>query len=315
MHTQRPRHHRKAGSGPAADALIAWIGTDPYLREAAALAFWRRVAAASPLSLTRYVRAAVVACCVLTGGAVLSMTTLNDERGEAQHKMAPPPLVDQSGAASGPTLSLTLSAQGESHPVPTISVPMMPRLATLADPPTSTAPVVNQRTVPVIAENQHNPQRYARPRTTGATAANKKLTGLVEPGDPNQHLNVDPRDKTKPVGDFGDGYQRAWGDSGELSIPAQTGNARSRPPLSARNLTTSADRNTPDKSSFAAGPVMDETTNGIVPTTPRRSPDDEPVVNAVGAPMFRVPPNALAHSTRPFGSGGGSTARVPGGLR
>jgi len=43
---RKPRHRRKTGSGPAANALIAWIGSDPYLCEAATLAVLRRATAA-----------------------------------------------------------------------------------------------------------------------------------------------------------------------------------------------------------------------------------------------------------------------------
>jgi hypothetical protein len=202
MHTPQPRRHRKAGSGPAADALIAWIGADPYLREAATVAIWRRVATASPLCRTCFVRAAVVACCVLTVGAVLSMITLSDEPSVAQHKIAsPPPVGHSSGAGSGPTLSLTVSAHGGSPPVLSIPAPLVPRLVIPAAPSTSTAPVVDQRTVPVVAGNQHNLPISARPRPTGVVAANKPR-GL---GEPSQQITVDPPEKTGPPANLGDG--------------------------------------------------------------------------------------------------------------
>jgi hypothetical protein len=277
MHTPQPRHHRKAGSGPAADALITWIGTDPYLREVATLATWRRVAAAPPRCRTRSVRAAVVVCCVLTGGAVLSMTTLSDERGVAQHKIVPPPVDQSRDAASVPTSSSTVSAHAGSHPVLSIPASRVPRLATPATPPTSTAPAVDQHTAPVVAKNQSDSPRPVHPRATEAIAADKP-TGLGEPGDHSQRITIDPREKTETRGNFGHGDQPAGGDSGELSLPDQTGNARSRPPVSTGNLTSSADRNTPGTSRSAVGhatenPVVDKTTNGIVPTAPRWPPN------------------------------------------
>lgn len=59
IRAQKPRHRRKTGSGPAANALIAWIGTDPYLREAATLALLRRATAAPAPSHTRISRTTV----------------------------------------------------------------------------------------------------------------------------------------------------------------------------------------------------------------------------------------------------------------
>lgn len=71
-----PRHRRKAGSGPPAHALIAWIGTDPYLREAAATASYQREIALPLPSRIRSAKMAVVACFVLACGAVLGITTI-----------------------------------------------------------------------------------------------------------------------------------------------------------------------------------------------------------------------------------------------
>ena len=78
MYGLKPRHRRKAGSGPPADALIAWIGADPYLRDAAVTANHRREIALPPPANSRAARAAVAACFVLTFSAVLSITTLSD---------------------------------------------------------------------------------------------------------------------------------------------------------------------------------------------------------------------------------------------
>ncbi|MGH3695412.1 MAG: hypothetical protein ACRDRX_15725 [Pseudonocardiaceae bacterium] len=71
-----PRHRRKAGSGPPANALIAWVGTDPYLREAAATVSYRRAMALPLPSHTRSAKAAIAACFMLTCGAVLGVTTI-----------------------------------------------------------------------------------------------------------------------------------------------------------------------------------------------------------------------------------------------
>ena len=71
-----PRHRRKAGSGPPASALIAWIGTDPYLREAAATASYRREIALPLPSNTRSAKMAAVICSMLACGAVLGITEI-----------------------------------------------------------------------------------------------------------------------------------------------------------------------------------------------------------------------------------------------
>ena len=78
MYGPRPRHRRKAGSGPPADALIAWIGADPYLRNATVTANHRREIALPPPANSRTARAAVAGCFVLAFSAVLSITTLSD---------------------------------------------------------------------------------------------------------------------------------------------------------------------------------------------------------------------------------------------
>jgi len=57
IRAQKPRHRRQAGSGCAADTLIAWIGTDPYLREAATVAVLRRATVEPSPSHARISRA------------------------------------------------------------------------------------------------------------------------------------------------------------------------------------------------------------------------------------------------------------------
>ena len=94
MHALTPRHRRKAGSGPPANALIAWISTDPYLRDAATTASHRREIDVPLLSGTRSAKAAVAACFVLACAAVIGITEIvSHGRAEAQQAMAPPLLV------------------------------------------------------------------------------------------------------------------------------------------------------------------------------------------------------------------------------
>jgi len=94
VHALTPRHRRKAGSGPPANALIAWISTDPYLRDAATTASHRREIDVPLLSGTRSAKAAVAACFVLACAAVIGITEIvSHGRAEAQQAMAPPLLV------------------------------------------------------------------------------------------------------------------------------------------------------------------------------------------------------------------------------
>lgn len=76
MHTLTPRHRRKAGSGPPANALMAWIGTDPYLRDAATTANHRCELDLPLPSRARVAAAAVAVCFLLTCGAVVGITQI-----------------------------------------------------------------------------------------------------------------------------------------------------------------------------------------------------------------------------------------------
>jgi hypothetical protein len=76
MHGLIPRHHRKAGSGPPATALIAWISADPHLRNAVTRTKSHRRETTLPLPATTHLaKAAVAACFVLAFSAVLDITT------------------------------------------------------------------------------------------------------------------------------------------------------------------------------------------------------------------------------------------------
>ncbi len=76
VHGLTPRHRRRAGSGPPAQALIAWIGTDPYLREAAATICHRRQIDLVGWYNARAATAAAAVCSVLASGAALGIATI-----------------------------------------------------------------------------------------------------------------------------------------------------------------------------------------------------------------------------------------------
>ncbi|MFY9806167.1 MAG: hypothetical protein WAK86_02755, partial [Pseudonocardiaceae bacterium] len=62
MHSSNSHHRRKAGSGPPANALIAWIGADPRLRGTVVSGVsHRRETVLPPPAATRGARAVVAA--------------------------------------------------------------------------------------------------------------------------------------------------------------------------------------------------------------------------------------------------------------
>lgn len=128
MHRLVPRHRRKAGSGPPANALIAWLGTDTYLRDAAATASYRRWMALPMPSNTRSAGAAVVTCFALACTAVLGITAIiSHGRTTGQHKIATPSTFGPGGAVTNsPESSLTFPAEGSGMtPAPAGITPML----------------------------------------------------------------------------------------------------------------------------------------------------------------------------------------------
>lgn len=104
VHALTPRHRRKPGSGPPANALIAWIGTDPYLRQTGTLASHRRHFGLPPGAHTR-ATAAVATCLVLTCGAVMGISEIiNHGRAPGGHPIATPSFARPAERRSPPPL-------------------------------------------------------------------------------------------------------------------------------------------------------------------------------------------------------------------
>lgn len=92
VHAQKPHHRRKAGSGPPASALIAWLSTDPYLRDAATTVSHRREIAVPLLFETRSAKAAAAVCFVLACAALVGITEIvSHGRAVAQDTIATAP--------------------------------------------------------------------------------------------------------------------------------------------------------------------------------------------------------------------------------
>lgn len=100
-----PRRRRKAGSGPPATALIAWIGTDPYLRSAVAqIQSKRRETDLPQPANTSLAKAAAAACFIVVCGTVLSITAIISDGLLLpllpDQITAPPPVFAQSNAGT-----------------------------------------------------------------------------------------------------------------------------------------------------------------------------------------------------------------------
>ena len=97
MHGLTSRHRRKAGSGPPANALIAWIGADPHLRS---IASHRRTTVASLPTNTHGTKAAVAAFVVLAGGAIMGITAIVNDGLVAPVASNPSPVLSQDAVAT-----------------------------------------------------------------------------------------------------------------------------------------------------------------------------------------------------------------------
>lgn len=244
MHGLTPRHRRKAGSGPPADALIAWIGTDTYLREAAATASYRRWTALPMPSNTRSAGAAVVTCFALACAAVLGITAIiSHGRATAQHKIAtpsafgqdalthspkpsPPPPTDGSGVSPAPAgIAPMLAEQGGSQP---ITVP----------PATSASLDATPAPVPAISS-----LAIADPNDSGKpeTAALDKPTDSSKSGDTDTSGDPHTPLAGRKPGHPETSATRGTPQSGTSSVPTPTGRIDGSAERSARGLGSSSD--------------------------------------------------------------------------
>jgi hypothetical protein len=126
-----PRRRRKAGSGPPATALIAWIGTDPYLRSAVAqIQSKRRETDLSQPANTAFAKATAAACFIVVCGTVLSITAIISDGlllPLLPNQVTAPPVFAQSNAGTpSPCLApdqldsyvRPIAASPPVHPVP-----------------------------------------------------------------------------------------------------------------------------------------------------------------------------------------------------
>lgn len=202
MHGLTPRHRRKAGSGPPASALIAWIGADPHLRNAvAAAASRRRETDLPPPANTRAARAAVIACFVLACGAVLGVTATINDGLLVPFKNSTPAVLGQNNAAAPDQGARSV------WPVPVVSPTSVAMTPMMVDPPAS-------QPIPVPPANAHidhlTPDDPGRPDGNIHSSAPTPPAHSVSPP-----LTDKSTDSTKPVN---------TGKSGGGSTPVGSGN-------------------------------------------------------------------------------------------
>ena len=114
MHELTARHRRKAGSGPPATALIAWIGTEPHPRSGTRSGRHRWHTKLPRPANTRSAAAAVAACFLLVCGAILGITATISDEFLLPRQASTPSGWDQNSAAAP-------SSQGAS-PVPSAEI-------------------------------------------------------------------------------------------------------------------------------------------------------------------------------------------------
>jgi len=204
VHGLAPRHRRKAGSGPPASALIAWVGADPHLRRALAAAAGRRRETDLPSPAnTRAAKAAVVACFVLACGAVLGVTATVNDGHLVPPTTSPSALLGQSDAAvpegapsdwpiplaSPPAVDVAPSTE-RSQPPPPLPVPPAPAHVGHLTPDEpgrpgayTPSPAATSAAHPTSSPRTDKPNGHPlRPATPGATVKPGVTGASVAPG-------------------------------------------------------------------------------------------------------------------------------------
>ena len=182
------RRRRKAGSGPPADALIAWIGTDPYLRDAITTASHRREYCLPLPYRSRSAAAAMAICLVLACGAAAGIIQIISHGRASQPPITRPLVAGKERTAARhdnkrvsstealPVLSAGGASPPSAHPTPAAMAPMLvePRKAPESKPvptPTSDAATISSAPDPSVVPptigdipTDHSP--YRRPVST-----------------------------------------------------------------------------------------------------------------------------------------------------
>ena len=200
MHGLIPRHRRKAGSGPPATALIAWIGTDPHLRSVTAAANHQRDTDPPLAADSRSAKAAVATCFVLACGAVLGITAaINDGLVVplVPRESTPPAMLGQSPAGEvGPGMSPVPPEQGGPGTLVTPApVGIDPMIVNRQKPQTGAVPGANGD--PVAAANSDRPASSGAPTPAASTNSQRRA---ARPDNSDKPTGAAKPDTVKPSG-------------------------------------------------------------------------------------------------------------------
>jgi hypothetical protein len=311
VHRLVPRHRRKAGSGPPANALIAWIGTDTYLRDAAATASYRRWTALPMPSNTRSAGAAVVTCFALACTAVLGITAIiSHGRATAQYKIATPSLFGRGGALTpSPKASLALPAEGSGvSPTPADIAPM---LAERGGPQSITVPPVAKNVDQMASDHLSSPQGNVTLNATPAPVPPISSRHIDKPsnsGKPVDQVETvavgEPSSSSKP-GDTDTHTLLADSKAGGPDAPANSGTSQSEKsanPAVAGNQDASDDPAHQSDPAALTVPGAHRSRNETIGPTPTGRIDGD-AQSASGDPGASQVPLSPRRSTPSLGSG------------
>jgi hypothetical protein len=221
VHEMTTRHRRKAGSGPPANALIAWISSDPHLRSVAAS--HRRGTGASLSPHTRAAKAAVAACLALAGGGILGITTIVNDGLVAPLATKPSPVLNQDAepgraAAGGPGAGIQPNPMIVPAPVTTESMVVHP-----PSPRPPVAAAANAPTGPVAADGPSCRPRQSVGSSVTLPEAHSVAPHRVEPLHPGRSIApIKLADAGKPDSA---GTLASSADAGDSAAPADPGTA------------------------------------------------------------------------------------------
>ena len=249
MHEMTTRHRRKAGSGPPANALIAWISSDPHLRSVAAS--HRRGTGASLSPHTRAAKAAVAACLALAGGGILGITAIVNDGLVAPLATKPSPVLNQDAepgraAAGGPGAGIQPNPMIVPAPVTTESM--------VVHPPSPRPPVTaaaNAPTGPVAVDGPGSRPRHSVGSSVALPEAHSvapRRVGALHPVRPIAPIKLADAGKPDPAGTLA-----SSADAADSAVPADPGTAGgSNNPASTHNPGAAGHSTDPSK---PAGPT------------------------------------------------------------
>jgi hypothetical protein len=166
-----PRHRRKAGSGPPAAALIAWIGTDPRRCDAATAEGGRKPDLRPPARFrsTRNVAAGVALVC----GAILAVMASTTEAVLAPREATTPPVIQQDHQAAPPIPAQQVDPNPVASPPPAATQQAVVRQAPQSIPVPPVTEHTAQTATPAPAEPTAAVRRV---RTQPEASAQRRVT-------------------------------------------------------------------------------------------------------------------------------------------